>query len=199
MVIRLTLLLGIFGCRESDAQRPDVRSEQAVIERTHSESAGPSDIEDRALRARTPTRLISGQVVSIVDGDTIDILIDVRTNRRIRFYGIDAPEYDQPFGEDAKQFVVNMISGKLVRMLAGDVDRFGQTICDVYVEENLVNLEILRAGLAWYNAKFAPGAVELAAAEAEARAARRGLWSDPKRVPPWQWRNLDQQERDQLR
>jgi endonuclease YncB( thermonuclease family) len=28
-------------------------------------------------------------------------------------------------------------------------------------------------------------------AEAEARAARRGLWADPDSVPPWEWRKTE--------
>ena len=31
--------------------------------------------------------------------------------------------------------------------------------------------------------------------EAEARAAKRGLWFDPHAVPPWEWRGTRQRER----
>jgi micrococcal nuclease len=36
--------------------------------------------------------------------------------------------------------------------------------------------------------KYAPGDATLARLEAEAREARRGLWSQPHPIPPWDWR-----------
>ena len=51
-----------------------------------------------------------------------------------------------------------------------------------------LNRELVRAGLAWWYRRYAPHDAELEALEAEARAARRGLWADPHPVPPWEWR-----------
>ena len=42
-------------------------------------------------------------------------------------------------------------------------------------------------GLAWHYTRYSDDA-RLAAAEREARAARRGLWRDPETVAPWEWR-----------
>jgi endonuclease YncB( thermonuclease family) len=39
-----------------------------------------------------------GKVVSILDGDTIEVLHDKKPER-IRLYGIDCPEKRQPFGQ----------------------------------------------------------------------------------------------------
>jgi hypothetical protein len=39
----------------------------------------------------------------------------------------------------------------------------------------------------WYW-EYAPADSGLAGAEGEARAAKRGLWSQPDAVPPWDWR-----------
>src|SRR5262245_21583656 len=44
-------------------------------------------------------------------------------------------------------------------------------------------------GMAWHYVKYAPNDRTLAAAEAEARAAKRGLWSDPRPIAPWEWRH----------
>ena len=51
-----------------------------------------------------------------------------------------------------------------------------------------MNREMVRQGLAWWFARYAPADTELARLEAEAKAARRGLWSQPNPVPPWNWR-----------
>ena len=42
-------------------------------------------------------------MVSISDGDTITVLDDIKTQHKIRFAGIDAPEKGQAFGERSKQ------------------------------------------------------------------------------------------------
>jgi micrococcal nuclease len=47
--------------------------------------------------------------------------------------------------------------------------------------------ELVRAGFAWWFRRYSSDAT-LEALEAEARAARRGLWADPNAVPPWEWR-----------
>jgi endonuclease YncB( thermonuclease family) len=36
--------------------------------------------------------------------------------------------------------------------------------------------------------QFTPKATDLEQLEAEARQAEHGLWSDPRAVPPWEWR-----------
>ena len=47
---------------------------------------------------------------------------------------------------------------------------------------------MIRAGLAWHYKRF-DSTPAYAAAESEARAARRGLWSDPNPTPPEQFRH----------
>ncbi len=48
-----------------------------------------------------------------------------------------------------------------------------------------LNRSMVRAGMAWWYPKYAPADRELERLESEARAARRGLWSQPNPVPPW--------------
>ena len=51
-----------------------------------------------------PNGLWEGRVVGVSDGDTITVLDDAKTQQKIRFAGIDAPEKRQPFGERSKSF-----------------------------------------------------------------------------------------------
>lgn len=156
--------------------------------------------EPEAMPESTPEAdEIIGKVVGIVDGDTIDILTDDMTTTRIRLNGIDAPETGQPFGRNAKQYLSDTIGGKLVRIVEHDQDRYGRTIGDVYSGSTLVNVELVRAGLAWHYVQYAPDNATLAAAEAEARMTNRGLWSDARHVAPWEWRKLSKEQRDKLR
>src|SRR4051794_25042538 len=48
---------------------------------------------------------------------------------------------------------------------------------------------MVRAGMGWWHRKYAPADRELAGLEAEAKAARRGLWAQEIPTPPWEWRH----------
>jgi micrococcal nuclease len=66
----------------------------------------------------------------------------------------------------------------------------------VYVNGIDSGLELLRQGLAWVYTRYLPEAsadiqASYRQAEAEAREERRGLWSDPDPLPPWEWRHPD--------
>jgi endonuclease YncB( thermonuclease family) len=76
-----------------------------------------------------------------------------------------------------------------VRVVVVDADRYGRTVGRVYVEPLDVNRELMRQGAAWVYRQHLRDRT-LLAVEAEARMARRGLWSLPERdtVPPWAWR-----------
>jgi endonuclease YncB( thermonuclease family) len=56
------------------------------------------------------------------------------------------------------------------------------------VDGRSLNRELLRAGLGWWNRRYEPHDHDLQRLEAAARAARRGLWSEPEPVPPWRHR-----------
>jgi endonuclease YncB( thermonuclease family) len=70
------------------------------------------------------------------------------------------------------------------------VDRYGRTVAFVRVGDTLVNGELIRQGLAWVFTRYCerPVCQEWKALEAEARSARRGLWSIPNAMPPWEFR-----------
>jgi len=57
----------------------------------------------------------------------------------------------------------------------------------------LVALELLKMGLAWHDPRYAPKRDDYAKAEADARKAKRGLWSDENPTPPWEWRKQNHQ------
>ena len=42
---------------------------------------------------------ISGRIVRVLDGDTVEVLEPGNQLKRIRLAGIDAPEKSQPFGQ----------------------------------------------------------------------------------------------------
>jgi endonuclease YncB( thermonuclease family) len=136
-------------------------------------------------------------VVGVADGDTITVLRKkegfmgyFQTPIKIRLYGIDTPERGQAFGKKSKQFTSEMIYKKSVDVTEVTTDRYGRTVAIVFVNDQNLNEEIVRAGLAWVYTRYCdwPICDKWKNLEAEAREAKRGLWADPDRIPPWEFR-----------
>jgi micrococcal nuclease len=131
----------------------------------------------------------SGQVVGVLDGDTIDVLHNGQVER-IRLNGIDCPEKGQAFGNKAKQFTSSLLYGKEVTIKPLRKDRHGRTVGDVLLSDGTnVSRELVKAGFAWWYRQYARHDETLAQLEGEARQAKRGLWSDPHSIPPWEVRH----------
>ena len=127
------------------------------------------------------------RVVSVHDGDTLTVLVD-RRQVKVRLTDIDAPELGQPFGKNSKQSLSDLCFGKLATLDVRGRDRYKRTIAQVTCEGRDANAEQVRRGYAWTYTRYAPAASPLYAMQNEARAAHRGLWADPKSMPPWEWR-----------
>ena len=133
----------------------------------------------------------SSPVVSVLDGDTIEVLHNHHPER-IRLSGIDCPEKGQAFGKKAKQFTSTLVYGKEVTIQVLRKDRHGRTVADVVLSDGTnVSRELVRAGLAWWYRQYSKDE-SLGALEEEARQAKRGLWADPNPIPPWELRHPKQ-------
>jgi endonuclease YncB( thermonuclease family) len=137
--------------------------------------------------------LVEGRVVGVSDGDTITVLDDLKTQHKIRFAGIDAPEKGQPYGEQSKQSLSALVFQKRVEARCHKKDRYGREVCAVYVNLRDVGLEQIRAGMAWWYREYAheqatQDRLVYRDEEESAKAKQIGLWTDQKPVPPWEWR-----------
>jgi endonuclease YncB( thermonuclease family) len=129
----------------------------------------------------------AGRVVRVIDGDTISVLA-ARTEIRIRLAECDAPESSQPFGYRAKQFTSSLVFGRDVTVIVQGTDRYRRTIAHITTDQGLdLSTELIRAGFAWWYRQYSRNP-ELGVLEIEARAAKRGLWTDASPTPPWEWR-----------
>ena len=128
-----------------------------------------------------------GRVVSIQDGDTLTVLV-ARRQIKVRLAGIDAPERDQPFGEKSWQSLSQMAFNRTVSVAMQKIDDYGRTVGTVTVARLNVEGEQVQRGLAWVYRQYSHDS-QLLALEAEAKAARRGLWADANPIPPWDWRH----------
>jgi len=130
----------------------------------------------------------SGPVVSVLDGDTIEVLHNNHPER-IRLSGIDCPEKGQAFGQKAKQAASALAFGKNVTIQTHGKDKYKRTLGDVILPDGTnVNQELVKQGWCWWYRKYAPGDTVMEGLERDAREARKGLWADPQPMPPWEWR-----------
>lgn len=119
---------------------------------------------------------------TVVDGDTLSL-----DGRRIRLQGMDAPEPAQtcirdgagwPCGATARFALAEMVQRGDVFCTVSGEDRTGRALARCTVGGDDIAEALVRQGLA-----VADGLRGYAAAEAEARAARRGLWAGPFERP----------------
>ncbi len=130
----------------------------------------------------------SGSVVSVLDGDTIEVLHHQRPER-IRLRGIDCPEKGQAFGQRAKHAASGLAFRKDVTVQMQGYDKYKRTLADVLLPDGTnLNQELVKQGWCWWYQRYAPGDTMLERLEAEAREGRKGLWVDPQPVPQWKWR-----------
>jgi endonuclease YncB( thermonuclease family) len=129
-----------------------------------------------------------GPLVRVQDGDSLIAKIQ-GVKLEIRLAEIDAPERDQPFGDDAKRMLASLAAGKQLVIVPLDTDRYGRTVAQVWNGTTHLNAELVKRGGAWFDSRYARSAT-LYEVEQEARSAKRGLWTLPlkNRVEPWVWR-----------
>ncbi len=131
-----------------------------------------------------------GVVVKVIDGDSLRVQRNGKTVE-LRLYGIDTPEYRQPYSNKAKQFARRFVDRHTVTVREKDIDRYGRIVALVESRAGMLNRELVRAGLAWYYPKYCreqPLCGELESLENDARKAGRGLWRDTEPVAPWEWK-----------
>jgi endonuclease YncB( thermonuclease family) len=129
----------------------------------------------------------TARVVTVHEGDRLTVYHDGR-KETIALKGIDCPELSQPYGKKAKQVTEAYVGTRQVVVRDIQRDRQGRTVAEVLLMDGRkVAYELVKEGLAWSRGGTDESR-SLADEEELARAARKGLWSDPDPVPPWKWK-----------
>jgi len=97
-------------------------------------------------------------VVRWVDGDTVDVDIDlgfgvILSNKRVRLYGIDAPESrtrdleEKRLGQAAHHFVQGFApSGSVVTLKTYKTGKYGRILAEVILDEANINQLLVSEG-----------------------------------------------------
>lgn len=109
-----------------------------------------------------------------------------------RIDSIDAPETAKPklgkagqaYGEESKRTLEEMILWKEVTIrVTKPKGKYDRDYCQIEIEGESVDKKMLQAGAAYLYRRY-NNSPDLAQAESEAKAAKRGLWADPGAISP---------------
>ncbi|MGZ1520293.1 thermonuclease family protein [Xanthomonas citri] len=122
---------------------------------------------------------------TVTDGDTLTV-----AKKRIRLWGIDAPESTQqctsqdglswPCGRRSAAALDHFLLDKTVRCQAKDTDRYGRVVAECFVQGQSVNRWMVRSGWAVAYRQYATAFI---ADEANAKQQRRNVWQEPFQMP----------------
>jgi endonuclease YncB( thermonuclease family) len=153
----------------------------------------------QAHAADVPKPLLVATVTKVNDGDSIEVKLDSGPGR-VRLSAIDTPEHDQPHGDRSSVALKTLLPiGATVELEVITQDNFRRLVAVVWLvgggERVNVNETMLRDGHAWAYRRYMRDA-RFCDLEAEARDAKRGLWSLPVTdwVYPPEWRFLQNGE-----
>ena len=121
----------------------------------------------------TEPKLQKQIVTKIIDGDTIQI----SDNQIIRLKGINAPEKNQPFYQEATIYLTTLIQNKTIKIETHGTDKYGRTLAHIFLNKTNINEQILKQGLATlYYYEKDKHYKALKQAEEFARLNQKGLW-----------------------
>ena len=129
---------------------------------------------------------VVGECLYVYDGDTVLMNMNGE-KRKIRLYGIDAPEMSQEFGDKSRALLSRLVEKKKITVSVTGEDRYGRVIGVIFVDGMDVNALMLKNGAAWHYKDF-DKSTEYAELESLARMERLGLWATRSIMAPWEYR-----------
>ena len=124
--------------------------------------------------------------IRVVDGDTIRAEAKGR-EIKIRLVEIDAPEINQPFGAQSKNFLNKLLYEKDVTLIAQGEDRYGRVLGEIYANGESANALMIKSGFAWVYDRYVKDS-SLYKYQDQAKAENLGLWQAENPIAPWVWR-----------
>lgn len=136
---------------------------------SRSERTDPSRVGKDAKRGTAPRApiLITGKA-HVIDGDSL-----VVAKQELRLFGIDAPEFDHPYGKSAKSALIKLCDGQIIRAELQYTDTHGRKVARCTLPDGRdLSAEMVKLGLAIDWAKFSGGIYR----HLEIEGARKKLW-----------------------
>ena len=129
---------------------------------------------------------LTGKVISVLDGNTLEVATGSNENYKLVLAGIDSPELTQEYGDKAKKFLDRLLGDKEVEFQIRGKDRWGNHLAVVLVDGVDPRVALLKEGLAWTAEKNPDPELENHRLTAQEKG--KGLWKEEDPTPPWIFR-----------
>lgn len=190
----ITVLLAIFGFAYNGVNS---KSSKKRAKTTNSKkSTAARSTKNNSLNAKVvqnPTILKGYQAVKVSDGDTLNVQ-KVENGKfvgevmKIRMFGIDAPEKTQDYGNESKQALEKLVSGKILEIEEKNRDRYGRTVAVVYADGKNINEEMVKTGNAWWYQEYDKNDTRMQTYQENAKKNKLGLFGKRGYIEPWNYR-----------
>ena len=131
-----------------------------------------------------------GKITKVVDGDTY-FFQTANETLKVRMFGIDAPEGNQSFGKESKEFISKYLH-KDASLVVHGKDQYKRTLGTLFIDGQDINLLSVKGGYAWHYKRYLDDK-QYANAQEDAKKKKLGLWGLSNPVPPWNWRQVEKQ------
>jgi micrococcal nuclease len=93
------------------------------------------------------------KIEKVIDGDTVDVFIDlgfkVWRSERIRLVGVDTAEKNTPYGKATKEYLTQLLAGKIVKLEVFKPDKYGRYLGKIYINSEIsINDQMVSTGMA---------------------------------------------------
>jgi micrococcal nuclease len=127
---------------------------------------------------------MSGQVITVIDGNTVEVRTEANEVMTIILADIDCPELTQEFGDEAKRFLEKLILKKEVTVELRGKDRKGNNLGVLFIKgKKDARIDLLQEGLAWTAERNPHPDLEIHRTSAQQEG--KGLWKQDNPTPPW--------------
>ncbi|MGB8482594.1 MAG: thermonuclease family protein [Acinetobacter bohemicus] len=129
------------------------------------------------------------RVTAISDGDTLTChrLNFRRSETKLRFAYVDAPESSQAYGKESARLIKSMVHKKWVRVKITDIDRYGRCVGVIYRYRKSMNEEMVKRGAAWVYEEYIKDKKHLhymMSLQDKAKKQKKGLWKSSRPIRP---------------
>ncbi len=143
--------------------------------------------------SRTSVKQQLARVIKVKDGDSVILRFEDSTEKEARLFGIDAPEYNQPFGREAKNILSKLVYKKTVLIESKGTDRYQREIVLLLddSQQTSINQQMIGLGAAWVYSQYQNDKT-WANSQNKAKQKSLGLWRNSSAKAPWEWRKREQ-------
>ncbi len=129
------------------------------------------------------------KIKRVVDGDTVHVFSKGEV-LKVRLVEIDTPEMDQPHGQEAKEYLENLLKDGYINLDISGTDIYKRKLGRVYWKEKDINRLMVKSGHAWVYDQYVTDQT-FYEDQNYARSRKLGLWESNDPIQPWEWRKRD--------